>query len=94
MVDYHFVHRQPEKRQVVQDWNGITKALGDPPFMPQAQSYGTVTLDAPESLETFIQLAQSYIYEGADRLSICTHNAKVACLSTNNVPSELIVLGS
>lgn len=87
------MHSKPEKRQLVQDWNGITKALGDPPFVPYAQSYGTVAFDAPEDLEAFVQLAQSYIYEGTDRLCICSHNAKVTRLITCDTFFELTVLG-
>lgn len=77
MTDCDIMHSTPEKRKLLQDWNGVTKALGDPPFMPYAQSYGTVAFNASEGHETFVQLAQSYIYEGGDRHSICSHNAKV-----------------
>lgn len=86
------MHSKPETRQLVQDWNGVTKALGDQPFMPHAQSYGTVVFDAPEGHESFVQLAQSYIYEGSDRLCICSHNAKVTTAITTGYSSKLTMM--
>ncbi|KAH9830000.1 uncharacterized protein C8Q71DRAFT_788214 [Rhodofomes roseus] len=69
---------KPEKRQVAQEWHSVSKAKGDPPFMPTAQTCGTITLDAIDDLTAFVHLAQNLVYEGGDRRSICAHNAKVS----------------
>ncbi|KZT72008.1 hypothetical protein DAEQUDRAFT_686910 [Daedalea quercina L-15889] len=69
---------KPENRQLLREWHNISKALGDPPFMPTAQTVGTIAFGDVHNLETFVQLAQKYIYEGSDRQAICAHNAKVS----------------
>ncbi|CCL98560.1 uncharacterized protein FIBRA_00560 [Fibroporia radiculosa] len=55
------------------------KGLGDSSYVPDSQSVGTVASeDCGDNLEAFAKLAQTYIYEGAERTEICEHNAKMS----------------
>lgn len=72
-------HSDPAKMQFVQDRKIRTKALGDPPYLPQSQSMGSYTHDwASEDVEGFIKLARGYVLQGEDRPSICSFNAGVS----------------
>ncbi|KAF5384753.1 hypothetical protein D9757_006263 [Collybiopsis confluens] len=54
------------------------KTIGDPAFQNTSQTVGTFTGLESDDLQTFIQLARSYVIEGGDRLHICTTNAQLA----------------
>ena len=64
-------HRRSELRKPL-------KALGDPPAHITSQSMATYAHDfSATSLETFVTLAKTYIFEGRDRTDICTYNSQV-----------------
>ncbi|KAH9941480.1 hypothetical protein B0H21DRAFT_546035 [Amylocystis lapponica] len=76
--DIPFDDIKAEQVPTVQERHKI-KALGDPVYVPASQSVGTVAYDgSDEDFEIFVKLAQGYIYEGVDRISVCGHNAQVA----------------
>ncbi|KAJ7594255.1 hypothetical protein C8J56DRAFT_926294 [Mycena floridula] len=55
------------------------KALGDRKFSPTTQGLGTFTLDETgEDLDGFVKLAQGYVFDSADRRTMCELNAELA----------------
>ncbi|TFY81832.1 hypothetical protein EWM64_g2172 [Hericium alpestre] len=56
---------------------GKLKALGDGPFRPTSQDVGYFPFEnTPEDIEAFATMARGYVYEGADRHTICVTNAE------------------
>ncbi|KIK71396.1 hypothetical protein GYMLUDRAFT_66603 [Collybiopsis luxurians FD-317 M1] len=54
------------------------KALGDAMFQNVSQTVGTFSGLESDDLQTFVQLARSYVIEGDDRQHICNTNAQIA----------------
>ncbi|KAJ4476615.1 hypothetical protein J3R30DRAFT_310066 [Lentinula aciculospora] len=54
------------------------KGIGDPVFRNTSQITGTLDGLEFDSLQTFVQLARTYVIEGDDRQKICTSNAQIA----------------
>ena len=56
------------------------KRLGDPPTLPASQNFGTYIRESSiGDIEVFVKLARGYVFEGADRSTVCAHNAEVSC---------------
>ncbi|KAJ3718424.1 hypothetical protein C8R42DRAFT_144193 [Lentinula raphanica] len=68
---------RPEVKQTAR--SGVKpKAMGDPPLQNTSQITGTIDGLESEMLQTFIQLAKTYVIEGDDRQKICNSNAQIA----------------
>ncbi|THH21492.1 hypothetical protein EW146_g117 [Bondarzewia mesenterica] len=69
----------PAKKQSLTEGKNKPKALGDGPYKPMTQFFGTYGFDQPSGdLEAFEGTATGYIYEGATKSAICGTNAEVA----------------
>ncbi|KAJ6596993.1 hypothetical protein DFH09DRAFT_1403743, partial [Mycena vulgaris] len=57
----------------------LIKAIGDEPCRPDTQAVGTYANDSlPGDIDMFTKLARGYIFEGADRRTLCEMNAQTA----------------
>ncbi|KAJ7449912.1 hypothetical protein FB451DRAFT_1052596 [Mycena latifolia] len=57
----------------------LIKAIGDEPCKPNTQAVGTyVSESLPGDIDAFTKLARGYVFEGADRGTLCEMNAQTA----------------
>ena len=70
-----------------------SKALGDPPAQITTQSMATFVHGfSATALETFMTLAERYVFEGRDRTDICAYNSGVKPASNFCCESALIFI--
>ncbi|KAA1475838.1 hypothetical protein DENSPDRAFT_449486 [Dentipellis sp. KUC8613] len=73
-----FDDMDPDSKQALEG-KGKVKGLGDGPFKPTSQHVGTFAYEqTPEDMDAFVIMARGYVYEGADRHSMCGSNAEIA----------------
>ncbi|KAI0082042.1 hypothetical protein K474DRAFT_1671564 [Panus rudis PR-1116 ss-1] len=76
-IPYDDIH--PDRWNTARERKAKLKALGDKPYVPVSQTMGMVgTTGLLDDMETFVELAKGYIFQGPDRKQICSHNAEVA----------------
>jgi hypothetical protein len=74
-------YSHPDQLHSPQEHKPVTKLkrIGDPPALPTSQNFGIYTRESSvRDTEAFIKLARGYVFEGADRTSICAANAQVS----------------
>ncbi|KAI0062106.1 hypothetical protein BV25DRAFT_1900133 [Artomyces pyxidatus] len=83
----------PEKQNTIPVTKHRPKALGDGSFNPTSQSMGTIEYDySRDTMDMFARLAKGYIFEGADKHTICGSNAEVALQANHSQASKTWLL--